>query len=194
MVYVKEVTQAENFNPAEVIKDIMDSTHGKPNPTMRKKIDNIISHTEPVAPPANLKLFSNRIEEVNDMRHFLYNKFSNPVSIIHIESGYLYSDFNDEQEKLYKSDNVSDGRFPHDPGLFYAENSRDGDDTHEWVSVPNMIEHCLSVLLYWMKFAELTGINLDDYLVGLNGHYKMLYNIIKDHKEELMQNYDIIAF
>lgn len=191
MVYVREVFKADDFNPEEAISDMMaKSSNGMPDEEM---IDEIRSHQNPIAPPPNMKLFSERIEEVGDMRHFLYNRLGGPINIINIDSGYLWNDLDEEQTKLYKSDNTRYGTYyPHDPGLFYARNCSDTvDDMHDWVSVPGEITEALHCILYWMKFAELTGIEPD--MRNLSGSAKTMYQYINDHKDELMRGYDIIA-
>lgn len=190
MVRINKVAKAEEFNPKNVLNDIKIN----PDHITRRNVNRIMHYPDPIAPPANMKLFSHRIEEVNDMRHFLHNKYTEPVSIIHIEPecDYLYNHFDENQMRLYHSDYVSDGFFPHDPGLFYAENNNDG--THDWKSVPNAIMNCLSELLYWMKFTELTGIDPADYFCGLDGADKRLYEIIQDHKDELLEMVEMITF
>lgn len=166
-------------------------THNRPLSIFEESVCNTIkTHVNPVAPPPNMKLFSERIEEVNDMRHFMYNLYAGPISIINIDSGYLWWDLNAEQTELYKMDKT-DGVYPHDPGLFCARTLDDGTKRHHWDSVPNVIEYALHTILYWMKFAELTGIKPD--MRHLNGSAKEMYQYIQDHKEDLMRGYDIIA-
>ena len=190
MIYVEEVCKADEFNPDIAICH-MKTNVNRPLTKYEESIcDSIKSHQNPVAPPSNMKLFSERLEEVDDMRHFMFNRYAGPVKIISIDSGYLWSGLNTEQTELYKMDN-NDGVYPHDPGLFWARNMEGRGDKHHWESVPNQIEDALYTILYWMKFTELTGIKPN--MSHLNGSAKLMYEYIQDHKEELMRGYTIIA-
>lgn len=199
MYHITEVIPGEEFDSAVAIEQINANPNIKPI-AKQMRIDKINSYHNPVAPPPNLEMFSNRLEQITDMRHLLHNEFGDPVAIIHIKTNYhLYHDFNPEQEALYKSDYATDGYYPHDHGLFYNESGstdHNGFCTHRWHSVPMAIRDCLSQILYWMKFEELSGIDLKHHLksVGLNNANEMLYDIIHTHKDELMEAYKFIAF
>lgn len=197
--YVTKVGKASDFNPEKAISDITSNAINQSfdwaRDRMDQKINAIMSHANPVAPPQCMKLFSGKLEEVTDMRHFLYNKGAGPIGIIYIhpDAGYLYNHFNEEQMQLYKSDNAAYGLFPHDPGLFYASYvNGECDNIHEWKSVSNEIINCLSKILYWIKFSELTGIELD--LSNLSGPWKRMYDMIKENKDDFMSDYHMIVF
>lgn len=197
--YVTKVGKANDFNPEKAISDITSKSINQSFDWARDQIDQrvnmIVSHTNPVAPPECMKLFSGKLEEVTDMRHFLYNKGAGPIGIIYIhpDTGYLYSHFNNEQTTLYESDNAKYGLIPRYPGLYHASYiDSECSDIHEWNSVTNEITMCLSKILYWIKFSELTGIDLD--LSNLNGPMKLMCDMIMNHKDEFMKNYHMIPF
>lgn len=198
---ITKVGKAPDFCPENLINELNINANNHKLEFMRKQykqsIDMVRSYSNPVEPPQCMKLFSGALEEVSDMRYFLHNKEA-AIGIIYIDTNTdIFNCLNLEQMSLYKNDTVRSGQLPHFPGLYYASYIEYVDDAiipdvHEWKSVTNTIMESLSKILYWIKFSELTGIDLD--MSTLNGPMKRMYDMIIDNKDEFMKDYRMIAF
>ena len=197
--YITKINKADNFNPTTAISAIIN------NPTyqlfdwaraeMEQTISKIESHTNPVVPPQCMRLFSSyNMNEVTDMRYFLYNKESKPIRIIYISPGVkcVYDYLNEEQLELYRSDNAVYGSLPNQSGIYYAEQiDNKNSDIHIWKSVSDEIFTALYGILYWMKFAELADIDIN---VDIdNNPMKSLFDLIRSNKDNLIEHCNIIA-